>query len=31
MNTKVEITQAFNDFHAGKCGDVPRQARLKYI
>jgi hypothetical protein len=21
---------AFNDFHSGKFGDIPRQARLKY-
>jgi redox-sensitive bicupin YhaK (pirin superfamily) len=30
MNTKVEIAKAFQDFHAGKFGAVPRQARLKY-
>jgi quercetin 2,3-dioxygenase len=30
MNTRTEITQAFHDFHTGKFGDVPRQARLKY-
>jgi len=30
MNKRTEITQAFADFHAGKFGDVPRQARLKY-
>jgi quercetin 2,3-dioxygenase len=30
MNTKTEIIQAFNDFHSGKFGDIPRQARLKY-
>ena len=30
MNTKTEITQAFNDFHSGKFGDIPWQARLKY-
>jgi len=31
MNTKTEITQAFNDFHSGKFGNIPRQARLKYL
>jgi quercetin 2,3-dioxygenase len=31
MNTKTEITQAFNDFRSGKFGDIPRQARLKYL
>lgn len=30
MNSKLEITQAFNDFHSGKFGEIPRQARLKY-
>ncbi|MGW5050382.1 pirin family protein [Actinokineospora sp. NPDC004072] len=30
MNTKAEITKAFMDFHSGKFGDIPRQARLKY-
>ncbi|MFF4503693.1 pirin family protein [Streptomyces sp. NPDC001401] len=30
MNTKVEITKAFTDFHAGVFGPVPRQARLAY-
>jgi len=30
MNTKTEITQAFNDFHSGKFGDIPGQARPKY-
>jgi quercetin 2,3-dioxygenase len=30
MNEQREIHQAFQDFHAGKFGDVPRQARLKY-
>jgi hypothetical protein len=30
MNTKVEITKAFQDFYAGKFGDIPRQGRLKY-
>jgi quercetin 2,3-dioxygenase len=29
MNTRAEITQAFNDFHSGKFGQVPRHARLK--
>ncbi|OZF42030.1 pirin family protein [Rhodococcus sp. 14-2470-1a] len=28
MNTKVEITKAFNDFHAGKFGPIPRLMRL---
>jgi quercetin 2,3-dioxygenase len=30
MNKRTEIAQAFTDFHAGKFGRVPRQARLKY-
>ncbi len=30
MNSRVEITKAFLDFHAGKFGPVPRQARLSY-
>jgi redox-sensitive bicupin YhaK (pirin superfamily) len=30
MNSRTEITRAFADFHAGKFGAVPRQARLKY-
>jgi redox-sensitive bicupin YhaK (pirin superfamily) len=30
MNSRAEIAQAFNDFHAGKFGSVPRQARLKH-
>jgi redox-sensitive bicupin YhaK (pirin superfamily) len=30
MNTEAEIAQAFDDFHSGKFGEVPRQARLKY-
>jgi redox-sensitive bicupin YhaK (pirin superfamily) len=30
MNTKTGITHAFNDFHSGKFGDIPRQARLKH-
>lgn len=28
MNSEAEIEQAFRDFHSGKFGDVPRQARL---
>jgi quercetin 2,3-dioxygenase len=30
MNSQAEIAQAFRDFHSGKFGDIPRQARLKY-
>ena len=30
MTKRTEIAQAFTDFHAGKFGQVPRQARLKY-
>jgi redox-sensitive bicupin YhaK (pirin superfamily) len=30
MNNQAEIAQAFNDFHSGKFGDIPQQARLKY-
>lgn len=30
MNSRVEIAEAFRDFHSGKFGDVPRQARLQY-
>jgi quercetin 2,3-dioxygenase len=30
MNSRAEIAQAFRDFHAGKFGDIPRQARLQY-
>ena len=30
MNSKLEVTQAFADFHAGHFGAVPRQARLAY-
>jgi len=30
MNHRAEINQAFADFHAGRFGEVPRQARLKY-
>lgn len=30
MNSRAEIVQAYADFHAGKFGDVPRQARLDY-
>ena len=30
MNRRTEIAQAFQDFHAGKFGEVPRLARLAY-
>lgn len=30
MNTKAEIYQAFQDFHGGAFGSVPRQARLDF-
>lgn len=30
MNTRAEIEQAFRDFHTGKFGAIPRQARLQY-
>ncbi|MET9084928.1 pirin family protein [Streptomyces sp. NPDC004237] len=30
MNTKIEITKAFTDFHAGAFGPVPRLARIAY-
>ncbi|MCW6005696.1 pirin family protein [Micromonospora sp. CPCC 205371] len=30
MNTRAEIEQAFRDFHTGKFGAIPRQARLRY-
>lgn len=29
MNSRAEIDQAFADFHAGRFGQVPRQARLR--
>jgi len=31
MNTHTQVQQAFVDFHAGKFGPVPRQARLKHL
>jgi redox-sensitive bicupin YhaK (pirin superfamily) len=31
MNTHSQVQQAFADFHAGKFGPVPRQARLKHL
>jgi len=30
MNTETEIARAFSDFHSGKFGGIPRQARVKY-
>jgi quercetin 2,3-dioxygenase len=30
MNTRAEIDQAFRDFHTGRFGTVPRQARLQH-
>jgi redox-sensitive bicupin YhaK (pirin superfamily) len=30
MNTQAEIGQAVRDFHDGKFGGIPRQARLRY-
>jgi quercetin 2,3-dioxygenase len=30
MNTKADILQAYQDFHSGKFGSVPQQARLAY-
>jgi hypothetical protein len=29
MNSQAEIDQAFHDFHSGRFGDIPRQARLR--
>ena len=29
MNSRAEIERAFRDFHSGKFGDIPRQARLQ--
>ena len=29
MNSRAEIERAYQDFHAGRFGQVPRQARLK--
>jgi len=31
MNTRAELEKAYADFHAGKFGAVPRQARLKHL
>ena len=31
MNTRAEISQAFNDFDSGKFGQVPRQARRSVL
>ncbi|MDT0479355.1 pirin-like C-terminal cupin domain-containing protein [Streptomyces doebereineriae] len=30
MNTRAVIDQAFRDFHTGRFGTVPRQARLQH-
>jgi len=30
MNSRAEVEQAYADFHAGKFGPVPRQARLRH-
>ncbi|WP_329234211.1 pirin-like C-terminal cupin domain-containing protein [Streptomyces canus] len=30
MNTRAETDQAFRDFHTGRFGTVPRQARLQH-
>ena len=30
MTTQAEVAQAFRDFHGGKFGDIPRQARPQY-
>ncbi|WP_406223930.1 pirin-like C-terminal cupin domain-containing protein [Streptomyces canus] len=30
MNTRAEMDQAFRDFHTGRFGTVPRQARLQH-
>ena len=29
MNSRAEIERAYQDFHSGRFGQVPRQARLK--
>jgi redox-sensitive bicupin YhaK (pirin superfamily) len=31
MNTRAEVEKAYADFHAGRFGAVPRQARLKHL